>query len=96
MPDDFIDHIAPIQGGARIDRLTDQHAPPPTPGAHAPRSIVGRVIAVHRRSAPGGGGGQHLLDVTVGGDAGVEIVLRVPPGVYDQIEGKRAVIYIDE
>ncbi|NJL72783.1 MAG: hypothetical protein HC888_15060, partial [Candidatus Competibacteraceae bacterium] len=39
---------------------------------------------------------QHLLDVTIGGDAGVEIVLRVPPGVYEKIEGKRAVLYIDE
>lgn len=94
MPEDFIDHIAPIQGGARLERLTDQHAPPPAAGARSAHSVTGRIIAVHRRTASGGG--QHVLDVTVGGDAGVEIVVRVPPGVYDQIEGKRAVLYIDE
>lgn len=94
MPDEFIDHILPIQGGARLERLTDQHATSSSASARTPRSVTGRVVSVHRRAAAGGG--QHVLDVTVGGDAGVEIVIRVPPGIYDQIEGKRAVIYIDE
>ena len=95
MADDFLEHIAPIQGGAPVGQPGESVAPHARP--HAPRSIAGRIAAVHRRN-PGGGDRDtgHLLDVTVGGDALTEIVVRVPPGVYERLEGKRVVMYIDD
>jgi hypothetical protein len=38
----------------------------------------------------------HRLDITVGAGEYTEIVVRVPNGVYEDLEGKRAVMYIDD
>lgn len=96
MPEDFLEHIAPIQGAAPLG--PGDTGPPPVGRAHASRTVSGRIAAVHRRH-PGGGGAPesgHLLDVTVGGDPVTEIVVRVPPGLYDRLEGKRVVMHIEE
>jgi len=93
MGDDFRDHVDPIQGKRGIDPL-DAHGKPPEPRPRSAQSIAGRIIAVHRGAKPAPG--QHQIDFTVGGDDFTEIVVRVPPGVYNHLEGKRAVLYIDE
>lgn len=92
MSDEYDEKVAPVGSGGRIDGLGG-HSEPGRP-AHAPHSIVGRVIAVRTARTPHDG--QHKLDVTVGGSDATEIVLRVskPPAM--KIEGKRAVLYIDE
>ncbi|MCC6142489.1 MAG: hypothetical protein IT368_01660 [Candidatus Hydrogenedentes bacterium] len=68
-------------------------------GAPAPRprttGIVGRVVAIHRRHASASAE-PHVLDVTVGGEDYTEIVIRVPTAPYAQIEGRRAVIYLQD
>jgi len=92
MADDFLDHIAPIAGSSPIDRL--EGGTGAEPGFRRAQSITGRVMAVHRRAPHQRG--EHTLDITVGGDAYTEIVLRVPQGAYANIEGKRAILYIDE
>jgi len=95
MSDEFRDHIAPIGGKAPIDNL-DGHEPsasaqPP----HAPRSLSGRIVSV-RTGRGQSGTGEHMLDVTVGGGANAELVVRVLGAVPPNIEGKRAIIYIDD
>lgn len=92
MPDEFKDHIEPISGSAPIDLAGKQKRRP-----HAPKmaaGIAGRIIAVHHGKPQHGGG--HALDVTVGGADTTEIVLRVTRGGFSGLEGKRAVLYVDE
>jgi len=93
MSDDFRDFVDPIQKKPGIDPL-DAHGKPPEPHPRVAQSIAGRVVAVHRGARPAPG--HHTIDFTVGGDDFTEIVIRVPPGVYGGLEGKRAVVYVDE
>lgn len=92
MPEEFKDHIGPISGSSPMDRVDKQKRQPPGPRMAA--GIAGRIVAVHR-GAPQHGG-EHALDVTVGGADTTEIVLRVTRGVYSGLKGKRAVLYVDE
>lgn len=92
MSDDFINHINPIVGSPQIDRL-DENSAPARPPKQA-QSISGRIISVKRSNRHGPGG--KVLDLTVGGAETTEIVLRVPNEAYGHLEGKRAVLYIDE
>lgn len=92
MPDDFLEHIVPIMGSTRIDRLEGQGGASP-PG-RAARSISGRVVSVRRGLQ--NRGGEHTLDVSVGGEDFTEIVLRVPSGPYANLEGRSVVIFIEE
>lgn len=92
MPEDFRDYIQPIQGAPPLDRL---EGPPPLPERpRTPRSIAGRIVAVHRGRRHQDDA--HRLDITVGAGEYTEIVVRVPNGVYEDLEGKRAVMYIDD
>lgn len=92
MSDDFINHINPIMGSPEIDRLDENTAQGRTP--KQAQSITGRIISLKRSNRHGPGG--KILDLTVGGAETTEIVLRVPNAAYGHIEGKRAVLYIDE
>jgi hypothetical protein len=92
MPEDFRDYIQPIQGTPSIDRLEGPPAPPERP--RMPRSIAGRIVGVNRGRRHQGEA--HRLDITVGAGEFTEIIVRVPNGVYDDLEGKRAVMYIDD
>lgn len=92
MADEFFEQVSPVSGKAPIDRLGGDKEPPRP--ARAATSIAGRIAAVHRASRQQQSG--HTLDVVVGGDEFTEIVLRVPRGAYGHLEGKRAVLYIDE
>lgn len=93
MSGDFIDHLNPLLGSARVDRL-EQGPGAVRPVPRAPQSIEGRIVSVHRGARHAGGGG--LLDLTVGGGEYTDILVRVPTGAYGQIEGKRVVLYVDE
>ena len=93
MPDEFRDHIEPISGSSPLDRVDKQKRKPPAPQVAA--GIPGRIIAV-RHGAKQHSGDEHTLDVTVGGAETTEIVLRVTRGGCAGLEGKRAVLYIDE
>lgn len=93
MSGDFLDHLNPMLGAGRIDRL-ESGAPRNRPPTTQPQSIAGRIVSVQRGARHAGGGG--VLDLTVGGGEYTDIVVRVPTAGYGQIEGKRAVIYIDE
>lgn len=75
---------------------------PAHPGAGQPgipqgrsSGIPGRIVAVHRRNAPSAPAGR-LLDVSVGAEEYTEIVLRVPARPYPHLEGKRAVLFLDD
>ncbi|MBI2435304.1 MAG: hypothetical protein HYV26_20805 [Candidatus Hydrogenedentes bacterium] len=92
MADDFFDYVNPVAGRAPIERVENQVRPQER--GRQPRSIAGRISSVyrgHRHSTRG-----HMLDLTVGADEFTEIVVRVPPGIYNNLEGKRAVLYVDE
>jgi hypothetical protein len=93
MAGDFRDFIDPIGRREAIDRL-EGHGGPQLPPQRMAQSIAGRIVAIHRgqRQAPGG----HRIDFSVGGDEFTEIVVRVPRGAYGNLEGKRAVLYVDE
>ena len=93
MSGDFLDHLNPILGSGRIDRL-ESGVPRKGPAASGPQSIAGRIVSVQRGGRHAGGGS--VLDLTVGGGEYTEILIRVPTGGYGQIEGKRVVIFIDE
>lgn len=93
MSSDFLDHLNPLLGAARVDRL-EGGVPPNRPQRPMPQSIAGRIVSVQRGGRHAGGG--EVLDLTVGGGEYTEIVVRVPTGAYGQIEGKRVVLYIDE
>lgn len=93
MSGDFLDHLNPILGSNRIDRL-ESGTPRNRPVSSGPQTIAGRIVSVHRGGRHAGGG--EMLDLTVGGGEYTEILVRVPTGGYGQIEGKRVVIYIDE
>lgn len=90
--DDFMDHINPVTGSRPVEGMGERRQNERR--RNQPQSIAGRVVAIHRGTRRGGEG--HMLDVSVGGDEFTEIVLRVPAGAYGNIEGKRAVLYIDE
>ena len=93
MSDEFLDHISPVGGKEPISGLGEHEPPGPPP--RAPRSLVGRVVAVHAgRKHPDEG--RHRLDVTVGGGDTSEVVLRISGPLPPNIEGKRAVLYIDD
>ena len=94
MADDFIDIVSPVAARAPIDRVEAQSRYPAASGRAEARSIAGRVSAVYRGRQQQKRG--HVLDLTVGADEYTEIVVRVPPGVYNNLEGKRAVLYVDE
>ncbi len=93
MSDEFRDHITPVGGKEPIDGL-GTHTPA-SPPVSPPRSLTGRIVAVHvgRKHADAGG---HRLDVTVGGGKSAELVLRVSTPLPPNIEGKRAILYIDD
>jgi hypothetical protein len=93
MSGDFLDHLNPLLGGARIDRL-EQGPGAAKPVSRMPQSIEGRIVSVQRGARHAGGGS--VLDLTVGGGEYTDIVVRVPTAGYGQIEGKRVVLYIDE
>lgn len=92
MSGDFLDHLNPILGSNRIDRL--ESGPRMRPQAAEPQSIAGRIVTVHRGGRHAGGG--NLLDLSVGGGEYTDILVRVPTGAYGQLEGKRVILYIDE
>ncbi len=92
LDDDFMDHINPVTGSRPVEGLGEPRQRERR--RHAPQSISGRVVAIHRGARRGGEG--HMFDVSVGGDQFTEIILRVPAGAYGNIEGKRGVLYIDE
>lgn len=93
MTDEFRDHIVPIAGSSRIDRLGEGPAGTPrTP--RTGQTIAGRIISVRRATRHAEGG--HALDVSVGGDDFTEIVLRVPSGSYSNLEGKRGLLYVED
>jgi len=92
MSDEFRDHINPVGGKGRIDGLEGHEPAPQSP--RAPRSLAGRIISVNvGRRHPGG---EHRLDVTVGAGDNAEVILRINGPVPPNIEGKRAVLYIDD
>ena len=93
MAEDFYDVVNPVAGRPPIDRVEGQTRAPAANPREA-RSIAGRIRAVRRGRQHQSRG--HTLDLTVGADEYSEIVVRVPPGIYNNLEGKRAVIYIDE
>ncbi len=92
MPDDFLDHIVPVTGSTRVDRLEGQGGG--NPAARGTRSISGRIVSI-RRGSQGRGGG-HTLDISVGGEDYTELILRVPAGPYANLEGRRVIIFIEE
>ena len=92
MADDFRDHIEPVMGSREVGGVGNQ--PGPQQQHRKTRAIAGRITGIHRGSRHSGGG--HLLDVSVGGEAYSEIVLRVPEGAYSELEGKHAVLYVEE
>lgn len=92
MPDDFREYIDPVRPKSAIDRLDHERGGPPPPPAHA--AIHGRVLGIRRGQQHKEG--PHRLDVTVGGEDGTDIVVRVPPGAYANLEGKKVVLYVDE
>lgn len=93
MSSDFLDHLNPLLGTARLDRL-EPGPGPARPASRMPQSIEGRIVSVQRGARHAAGG--NLLDLTVGGGEYTDIIVRVPTAGYGQIEGKRVVLYIDE
>ena len=94
MSDEFRDYVDPIQGKPAIDPISPHGRRPDAPAGPRTRSIKGQIIAVHRGARPAPG--QHQIDISIGGDEHTEIIIRVPPGVYDHLEGKDAVLYLEE
>lgn len=93
MAEDFRDIIAPIGGTPPIEGLEGgSGAAPPFPRSR--RTIPGKVVSVRRATAKRDG--EHTLDVTVGGEEYAEIVLRVAPGAYLNLEGRNATLYVEE
>jgi len=92
MTEEFRDFVAPIGGTPPIEGLEGGSGGPPPPRPR--RTIPGKVVSV-RRAVPKRGG-EHTLDVTVGGEDYAEIVLRVAPGAYPNLEGRHATLYVEE
>ncbi len=92
MADDFYDFVNPVAGRPPLERVENQARE--RENRREARSITGRISAIHRGHRHSTRG--HVLDLTVGADEFTEIVVRVPPGIYNNLEGKRAVLYVDE
>ena len=92
MADDFIEHINPVHSSQEVDPL-DVHGNMRQP-SRPNRTINGQILAVRRGSRHAHE--KHVLDLSVGGEENTEIILRVPNGAYANLEGKRAILYIDE
>ncbi len=93
MADDFWEYIEPVHGGAPVRR--QEGTPPPEAHPQHERTIPGRIVGVHRRTAQHAGE-DHQLDVTIGGEDFTEIILRVANGTYEHLEGLHAVLHITE
>ena len=92
MPDEIDGRISPLSKSSRVESSTGSGsgASPEKLG----RRIAGEIISVHRGNPHHGE--NHRLDITVGGEEYTELVLRVPRGEYVGLEGKQAVLHIDE
>ena len=90
MDDTTVDPVGEATPAAPVSSHADSRAPAGARG----KGISGRVVAVHRRNP--GHRGEHRLDISVGGDAHTEVVVRVDSAPDHSIEGKRVVIHIVE
>ncbi len=93
MADEFRDYVSPTPESPAVSR----QGGPPVRRETAPaktRRIDGRIVTVHRGRPHSEG--EHLLDVTVGGDEHMDIVVRVSRGAYGALEGKDVSLYIEE
>lgn len=92
MSDDFLEHINPVHGSPEVDPVGGQGRQQ-RPQRRS-QTVNGQIVSIRRgiRHAHE----QHVLDLSVGGDETTEIVIRVPPGAYANLEGKRAILYIEE
>ncbi|MFM1920696.1 MAG: hypothetical protein RLZZ303_2330 [Candidatus Hydrogenedentota bacterium] len=87
------DRIEPLQGSHRIPALRRGDYVEPEPPHRHGLVIRGRIVSV----APGRphAGEEHQLDVSIGGSAYAEIVLRVPSHAYAHLEGREATLHVD-
>ena len=92
MSDDFIEHINPIQGSPEVEPVKGRGRM--RSSKKEGQSIAGEIVAIRRGKRQARE--QHTLDLTVGGEEHTDIILRVPQGAYANLEGKRAVLYIEE
>lgn len=95
MSEEFRDIISPIGSTPPVEGVEGAGTPsPPLPRARSRRSIPGKIVVVRQSAASHSE--EHVLDVTVGGEEYTEIVLRVPPGAYHALEGKQAILHVEE
>jgi hypothetical protein len=89
--ENFIEPVHNLMPSGAITPHTESGSAPP------PRTtgIVGQVVAVHRARTTASTEA-HILDVTVGADDYTEIVIRVPNRPYAHLEGKRAILYVQD
>lgn len=92
MSDEFEDRISPLSKSSPVE--PSEHSSRGASSEKTGQRISGEIVAVHRGNPHHDG--EHLLDVTVGGEEYTEIVVRVPRGEYAGLEGKPAILYIDE
>ena len=95
MADEFSDSVHPVGESEAIAPLTEHRGGPQRPPGPG-RIVVGEVIAVHASARHHQEFG-HRLDVTVGAEEDhAELVVRVPPGHYHDLEGRHVTIRIED
>ncbi len=95
MSDDFVDPVPRVYGNKSVEfekSEQDRNLPPDS----ATRLIHGRIIAIRRGSKqPHMDVEGHQLDITVGDEpAYTELLVRVPQGNYNHLEGRHVVIQL--
>jgi len=90
MADDAIDPLRPVPPKTPVQPSEEQ--PRPEPRQRGP-VIKGRIVAV--TAGHPHDGEPHLLDVTVGGSAYTEILVRVPNGDHGHLEGHDVTLHVD-
>jgi hypothetical protein len=87
MAEDYVEGVGPADRVPELDlRHRERRDEPEVPE----RAIRGHVIAINRGHPHTGE--KHRLDVTVGGGEHTEIIVRLPPGAYAELEGADVLI----
>jgi len=90
MADDAIDPLRPIPPKPPVQPSSEQ----PRANSHAKGPVIkGRIVAVthgHPHDHE-----PHVLDVTVGGSAYTEILVRVPNGDHGHLEGHGVTLHVE-
>lgn len=87
------DRIDPLLGVHNIAPVQRHDQPEPQIPARRGLAIRGHITAVVAGRPHAGE--HHQLDVSIGGNAYTEIIIRVPNDAYGHLEGRDATLHVD-